>query len=198
MSDIWRSMRDYCNTYEFENKVRSIINRENYFKNFLEDYLRTSAIESHVSRVADVTVKEKILSHCNNFVDNELPKIVNKIVEKKLDKKIPEYLDNNNKMKDILEEQTDKLKNNLYEVSEKVMSDIVKEPGYNKMLDLHLKQMQEKNEIEFNKQMIGLKQNYLQELSQLEEKCKSMQTDINILGIVLGASLFASLTILIN
>lgn len=138
MSSFEDHFKHHCKTDYFRKSVTKIIRSENFMKDFITNVTFTSRIDSRVND----ELRSKLPYEVNREIKQQLPNLLNQ----ELDLSFGKYLDNHPRMIDILNDHSSKLENSLTETANEIMTKVVNEEKYNKLTDLHFKEIDRKND----------------------------------------------------
>lgn len=139
-------LSSFCEREKFKNYVKAVIN-DDYYKEVL---LRSNII-SLVEKELDIKIP-KIKTKINKLVPNLVELKLNtfsqqqlpNLVLKEVCNQIPNFLNNNNQMQQILTHHSNNLNNMLQESATQTLNKVVNEEQYHNITSLHMNSMQQK------------------------------------------------------
>lgn len=115
--------RDFLNKYDLNEKIDIRLNEK------LNDKL-PSRVKSQVEKIVPDLIEKEILKYINNQFLTQITREINL--------QIPAYLNNHQKMNEILLLHSNKLNSQLENSARNIMEKVVNDPSYNELINIHL------------------------------------------------------------
>lgn len=170
-----------CQTPEFRQTVKQIFHNETHKFRIRE--MASDEIRYLLPKAIDNTVIPKVNSRLQNFVKEDLTRLVNK----QLDENVPNYLSNHAIMQAILTRHSQQLDEQLTITANEIMNKIVNDPQHQQLVNLRFSEIDKKN----NSKLKALEQkvdNKLSDINQLQVKVNKLERQNNLLRIMIVGS----------
>lgn len=189
-----KMFRYQCETTRFRQEIKYLISEQTNFWQINE--MVRIAISKEMPQQTDNIVIPRVIGKLNKFVIEDLPDLTNK--------QLKIHVNNDSKMKEILEKNRAELTAELITVANQIMTKVVNEPQYHELSKLHFSEIDKKmgkKFDDFNRKIDDKLLNSLHDLNRLSAKMVKLERTnqhliiaIVLLSITFATSLYLSRT----
>lgn len=177
-------MNTFCKTNDFKVYVRSAINDELYWREWMNKLNISNQVENIVPDCVKKNVKKILPDMVETEMKTQYPK-VEKAVSKELENQIPRFLLNNYKIESIVNDHKNFLTKELDTHAKQVIHTVVDDPVHQSIANAHIKAIDERGEqamhkfsIDSTNQLSSQSKTFMNELSKMSNQVNTTMVEL--------------------
>ena len=186
-TDVQLVLTNFCQEEKFKQYVREAISTEFFWRDFIKNAQVENTIEkkmeNKMSNIKDkmiILVSDKLESYRKSDLPSLVAYEINTQLPDQLTKHLPVYLDNNERMKSIMNTQTNNLCTVLYDSAKTTLDRLTNEAQYHSITTSHLNNMAAMHNISVSNQLAqnenAFNTQFQNHSSKIENELKNMTT----------------------